>query len=67
MKSANMKVLIMQFLQPPVTSSLVGPSTVPSTVIKRHQSAFLPYVKDQVSCPYKTVSTIYIAEIEIGK
>jgi hypothetical protein len=51
----------MQFLQPPVTSSLLGPDILLSTL--NLCSSF--NMRDQVSHPYKTTGTVIVLYILI--
>jgi hypothetical protein len=49
------------FLQPPVTSFLFGPNIL----LKHPQSMFLPYVREQVSHPYRTTDKISFAHFNV--
>jgi hypothetical protein len=60
-----MKLLIMQFSKPPVTSSLFGPNIVVNTLFSNTLSlCFFINVSDQVSHPYKTTSKNIILYIQ---
>jgi hypothetical protein len=54
-----MKLLIMQFLQSPITSSLLGPNILQSTMFPKTLNLCSPlYMRDQVSHPYNTAGKI---------
>jgi hypothetical protein len=56
-----MKLLIMQFLQPPITSSLFGQNILLSTLFSNTLSLYSSLkVKEQISHPYKTKSKIIV-------
>jgi hypothetical protein len=60
------KFLIMQFLQPPVTSSLFGPNILLSTLFSNTLSLCSSLnVRDQVSHPYRTTGKILVSYILI--
>jgi hypothetical protein len=60
-----MKLLIMLFLQPPVTSSLFGPNILLSTLFSDTLSPYSVNVMDQVSHPYITTGKIIVLFILI--
>jgi hypothetical protein len=58
-----MKLLIMQFLQPLVTSSLFGPNILLSTLFSNTLSLCPSLdVRDEVSRPYRTAGKILLAD-----
>jgi hypothetical protein len=60
-----MKLLIMQFSQPPVTSSLFGPNIVLNTLFSNTHSLCSSHkVRDQVSHPYRTIGKIIVLYME---
>jgi hypothetical protein len=55
-----MKLLIMEFSQPPITSSLFGPNNLLSTRFSNSLN-----VRDKVSHPYKTTGKVIVLYILI--
>jgi hypothetical protein len=61
-----MKLLVMQFLRPPVTSSLLGPNIFLSTLFSKTLSlCFSLNVRDHVPHPYRTTGKIIVLYILI--
>jgi hypothetical protein len=61
-----MQLLIMQFLQPPVASSLLGPNILLSTLFSNtHNLCSSRNFRDQVSHPHKTTGKIIVLYILI--
>jgi hypothetical protein len=63
-----MKLLVMQFLHPPATSSLLGPNILLSTLFSNAFSLYSSFnVRDQVSHPYRTTGKIIVFYILVFK
>jgi hypothetical protein len=66
-EGASYEIAHCSFLQPPTTSSLLGPnillSTQPSNILNLYSSVT---VRDQVSHPYKTTSKFIIMNIQFS-
>jgi hypothetical protein len=61
-----MQLLIKQFLQPPVTLSVLGPNILLSTLFSNILNlCYSLNVRDQVSHPYKTTGKIIVLYILI--
>jgi hypothetical protein len=62
-----MKLLIMQFLQPPVTSSLFGPNILLSALFSNTLSLCSSLnVRDQVSHPYRIKDEVIVLSELLG-
>jgi len=59
-----MKLIIMQLLQPRVTSSLIGQNVLPNTLFSKNISLYYSVdLKDQVSLAYKTADKFTVLYI----
>jgi hypothetical protein len=56
-----MKLFVMQFLHPPVTSSLFGPTVCFSILFSVYNSTF--NVREIVSHPYRTTGKVIVLQI----